>query len=142
MTMLARARVKEGCVYIASSASTADITGPTIDCGDLDSITLTAQLTADSGSTRAGTLSYYTTDDPRAVSDPSNAAWVQRTLTAAGTDGGATVSGKTATFAAAAAVEQFSLSRHTGALGRYLKMVWDNTTAGTDGTIAVWVHGR
>lgn len=143
MSKVSERRVLDGGLYtcgdadISARSTVTDFNGDTVDCRKLVRLSFTAQWTADSGSTRVGNLKIQTTDDPRAITDPSNAAWVDRTLQASGYDGDATESGVNAAIGAAAGKEQFAFVD----LPNYCRLIWDNTTAGTDGAITVWIGG-
>jgi hypothetical protein len=138
-------RVAEGCLYkvaitgadISAKSTVTDFNGDTVDCRKLTRLSFTAQWTADSGAARAGRFKLQTTDDPRALTDPANAAWVDRTYPTGSTDGDATVATKFATIGTAAGIEQFNFEIPPS----FARLVWDNTTAGTDGTVTIWVHG-
>lgn len=123
---------------ISARSTVTDFNGDTVDCRKLSRLSFTCQWTADSGAARVGNLKIQTTDDPRAIADPGNAAWNDRTLQAAGYDGDATESGVNAALGTAAGKEQFAFTD----LPAYCRLIWDNTTAGTDGAITIWLSGR
>ncbi len=145
MASIARKKVLDGSLYtvagadVSARASTSDFNGDTIDCRGLKRLSFTVSWTADSGGTRAGRFKLQTTDDPAAMTAPSSAKWVDRTFPSGSYDGDATLSGTTATIANTAGNEQLSFE---GGLPTYARLVWDNTTAGTDGAITIWVHGE
>lgn len=145
MSMIPKSRVLEGGYYtlagvdLNARTSVSDFSGDTVDCRGLTELSFTVQWTADSGGTRAGTFSIQHTDDPRAISDPANAAWLAHTFLSGDAEGDATESGSTATIANTAGKEIFTLPNRIPSFSR---LVWDNTTAGTDGAITVWVHGK
>lgn len=144
MSKVSERRVLEGGLYtcldadISAKSSVTDFNGDTIDCRKLSALSFTVKWTADSGATRVGRFKLQTTDDPAAVSDPTNATWKDRTFPSGSTDGDATVSGTTASITNTAGSEQFSFID----LPAYARMIWDNTTAGTDGAITIWVSGK
>jgi len=139
--MLANSTITEqddGGLYALALSSVTDFNGSPIDCRKLESLHFSLKWTVDSGSARAGRFKLQTTNDPRAVSDPDNAAWKDRTIPSGGYDGDATVSGTTITIDDSAGQEELSVD----GLPAFARLIWDNTTAGTDGEITIWVFGR
>lgn len=144
MSKVSERRVLEGGLYtcgdadISARSTVTDFNGDTIDCRKLEKLSFTLSWTADSGNARVGNFCFQTTDDPRAITDPASAVWQKRTLVAAEYDGDATESGLNMAIAGTAGVEQFVPK----SFGAYARLIWDNTTAGTDGAVTIWVSGR
>lgn len=138
MSAISKLDVSQGAVYQAAIASVSDFNGPSIDCRGLTKLSFTIKWTADSGSTRAGRFKLQVSDDPAALTDPSNATWTDATFPSGSTDGDATVDTTTATIGSSAGKERVTLVD----LPAYIRLIWDNTTAGTDGQITIWCHGK
>ena len=132
--------VLSGCSLVTAQATTATFTSKTIDTRKMEHLSITSQLTADSGAARVGALKVQVTDDPRALSDPGNAAWADMVLRVE--EVGSPGSPETAEVSSVAIDENAGVFRFAFTVrGSYVRLVYTSSTAGTDGALTAWVKG-